>query len=121
MMERPERNDIPMDEPDHWRCYETLPIPEFFRKWEDKYGNLEWVTVPDDTDDGAKLCLNKETDVSGWGCHYFEVMLTDLLKEVRDIYRAHGWPDSFNQEECKKALAAWKKTGDEAFMTSMNE
>jgi hypothetical protein len=30
-------------------------------------------------------------------------------KEMREIFRSHGWPDSFDREACKAALGEWDK------------
>ncbi|KJX94423.1 hypothetical protein TI39_contig4195g00014 [Zymoseptoria brevis] len=32
------------------------------------------------------------------------------MQEVRQIYRDHGWPDSFRREECHVALEEWDRT-----------
>jgi hypothetical protein len=32
------------------------------------------------------------------------------VQEVRQIYRDHGWPDSFRREECRDALRRWDRT-----------
>lgn len=65
MMERPERNDPPMDHPDNWRAYQTLPIIEFFNLWKENYRSLKRVVLPDKWDmDGVRLQQNKATDVS---------------------------------------------------------
>lgn len=64
-MERPERDEPPKDDLNHWRAYHTLPIAEFFQTWIDNYRSLDWVTVPENTDDGAMLSRTKKTDVSG--------------------------------------------------------
>lgn len=90
--ERPERKEPSQDSPDHWRAYRTLPVAEFFEEWKEKYRSLEWVAIPGNEDDGVLLQWNKETD------------------EVRDIYRAHGWPDEFRREECRQALLEWDET-----------
>ncbi len=64
-MERPKNKEPPKDDPDYWRAYETLPIAEFFQSWIDNYRSLDWVTVPENTDDGAMLGRAKKTDVCG--------------------------------------------------------
>jgi len=46
-MERPERDEPPKDDPNHWRAYHTLPIAEFFQSWVGSYRSLDWVTVPE--------------------------------------------------------------------------
>ncbi|PMD40584.1 hypothetical protein L207DRAFT_633572 [Hyaloscypha variabilis F] len=89
LMERPERETAARGDPNYWRAYRTLPVAEFFQSWIDNYRSLDWVTVPDNVDDGAMLSHTKRTD------------------EVRAIYRAHGWPDSFRRDECRKALIEW--------------
>jgi hypothetical protein len=63
-MERPERDTPAQDDPDYWRAYQTLPIALFFQSWIDNYRSLDWVTVPDNTDDGAMLSHTAKTDVS---------------------------------------------------------
>jgi hypothetical protein len=63
-MDRPERDEPAIGDPNYWRAFKTLPIAEFFESWEKNYLTLEWVTVPENDDDGAMLCHTKETDVS---------------------------------------------------------
>jgi hypothetical protein len=63
-MERPKRDEPPNDDPNHWRAYHTLPIGEFFQSWIDNYRSLDWVTIPENTDDGAMLSRTRKTDVS---------------------------------------------------------
>jgi hypothetical protein len=64
-MERPERDHPPKDDSDYWRAYRALPIADFFQSWKDNYRCLDWVTVPDNPDDGAMLSYTTRTDVSG--------------------------------------------------------
>jgi hypothetical protein len=64
-MERPKRKEPPKDDPDYWRAYETLPIAEFFQNWMNNYCSLDWVTVPENTDDGAMLSRTRKTDACG--------------------------------------------------------
>jgi len=63
-MERPKRDTPPEDDPNYWRAYQTLPIADFFQSWIDNYRSLDWVTVPDNVDDGARLNHTPKTDVS---------------------------------------------------------
>jgi hypothetical protein len=62
-LEHPKRKEPPKDDPDYWRAYETLPIGEFFQSWIDTYRCLDWVTVPENTDDEAMLGRTKKIDV----------------------------------------------------------
>ncbi|KAB5583470.1 hypothetical protein GE09DRAFT_302667 [Coniochaeta sp. 2T2.1] len=87
--ERPERSTPSADSPDHWRAYRTLPIAEFFEEWKAKYLLAEWVVLPEEVDDAVRYRFDAETD------------------EVREIYREHGWPDAFRQDECRRALIEW--------------
>jgi hypothetical protein len=65
MMERPERDYPPLDDPENWRAYQTLPIVEFFELWKEKYRSLEWVVLPEKGhEDGVYIQLRKEIDVS---------------------------------------------------------
>ena len=65
MMERPERDHPPLDDPENWRAYQTLPIVEFFELWKEKYRSLEWVVLPEKGhENGVYIQLRKETDVS---------------------------------------------------------
>lgn len=62
-MESPKSDHPPCDDPNYWRAYQTLPIVDFFQSWIDNYRSLDWVTVPDNTDDGAMLSHTTKTDV----------------------------------------------------------
>ena len=65
MMERPERDYPPLDDPENWRAYQTLPIVEFFELWKEKYRSLEWVVLPEKGhEDGVYIQQRKEIDVS---------------------------------------------------------
>jgi hypothetical protein len=64
MMERPKRDTPTKDDPDYWRAYQTHSIVDFFQSWIDNYRSLDWVTVPDNPDDGAMLSYTTRTDVS---------------------------------------------------------
>ncbi|KUJ08210.1 uncharacterized protein LY89DRAFT_725139 [Mollisia scopiformis] len=88
-METPESIFPPPGHPEHWRAYRTLPIRDFFESWKEKYRSLAWVVMPDE-DDGV-LC-NQEPSSN----------------EIREIYRAHGWPSFFRREDCKEALLKWR-------------
>jgi hypothetical protein len=66
-MERPKRKEPPnKGDPDYWRAYETLPIAGFFQSWIENYRSLDWVTGPENNDDGAMLSRTKKTDVCGY-------------------------------------------------------
>jgi len=67
-------------------------VADFFADWKAKFRSLEWVALPHNVDDGMLLAQNDSS--------------TD---EIRDIYRAHGWPDDFRREECKQALFEWEE------------
>jgi hypothetical protein len=34
-------------------------------------------------------------------------MANKFGQEIRDIYRQHGWPNSFRRDECREALKQW--------------
>jgi hypothetical protein len=38
---------------------------------------------------------------------WLSAMADNLEQEVREIYRQHGWPDAFRQDECCEALKEW--------------
>lgn len=65
MMESPERDYPPSDDPQHWHAYQTLPIVEFFELWKENYRSLQWVVLPEKgTEDGVYIQLIEEVDVS---------------------------------------------------------
>jgi hypothetical protein len=55
----------------------TLLIAGFFQSWRENYRSLEWVTVPENTDDGAMLSRTKKTDV--WGHFDWVVRKVELI------------------------------------------
>ncbi|KAL9580260.1 MAG: hypothetical protein Q9212_004601 [Teloschistes hypoglaucus] len=89
--EAPERDEPGEDSPDFWRAYHTGPIVQFLEEWKEKYRSLEWVVLPDEYFDAVRIRWDKKTD------------------EIRDIYRAHGWPDNFRRHDCREALLEWKR------------
>lgn len=62
--DQPECDEPPVDQPESWRAYRTLPITEFFESWREQYRSLEWVAIPGNCDDGVLLRHDKLTDVS---------------------------------------------------------
>ncbi|TVY62833.1 hypothetical protein LSUE1_G008741 [Lachnellula suecica] len=91
--ENPEHDEPSQDSPDAWRAYPTLPISMFFESWKNEFRSLAWMVVPKPDDDSI-----------------FDYERDPAAKELRTIYRAHGWgTEQWRAVECKEALFAWDK------------
>jgi hypothetical protein len=106
-------------DPRKWRneCEgEARPLAELLAEWKDKYFRLEWMghaqngwpTVmwadPGDENYGEVKVSEEFLELTECDC---TCELTEALKQMRKIMRNYGWPDDFDREGCRRALADW--------------
>ncbi|KAI4601581.1 hypothetical protein KJ359_011711 [Pestalotiopsis sp. 9143b] len=72
--------------------YHTKPAEEFFEEWKNKYRTLEWAPLIANADDGIVFCYDAHSE------------------EVRQIYRNHDWPDTFDRAACAEAIRGWESS-----------
>jgi hypothetical protein len=87
------------NDPRSWRNQcddQTLAVGDMVRMWEAKYRNLEWLGMPGNRKFPGVLVYSDDDEPGGF-----------LYKEnakIREIYREHGWPDSYRGGECRVAI-----------------
>lgn len=86
-------------DPRCWRNHcddQTWPVEQFVHECQAKYRNLEWLGMPGNMKWPGVLEYSDDVEPGGF-----------LYKEnikLREIYREHGWPDSYKGGECRVAI-----------------
>ncbi|KZF23993.1 hypothetical protein L228DRAFT_244852 [Xylona heveae TC161] len=102
----------PPGDPRSWRdqCHdETLRLSDILDRWKQKFATLEWMASP----------LNGWPYI-WWGDDRRQSEETRQREEMREIFRAHGWPNSFRRDECKQALIKWEEERHRRYREAQN-
>ncbi|KAI0124097.1 hypothetical protein BJ170DRAFT_638146 [Xylariales sp. AK1849] len=93
------------EDPRAWRdrmcLLETRTLGEQLDEWRREYRDMAFLGLPNvDGGDYPSLFFRREGD--GPGSYQWHE-----TEELRGIYREHGWPDSYDKEQCHRALEKW--------------